>query len=109
MNISFDLFNEHPELKKGLSSEEHIYYTSYLEFFAKKLEPLKEDIDKEENEDKNGVKFIEIHVLHLEYNRPATFYGYSKSLESRMIRIFSNEDFKQFELDFKNRLQGFHN
>ena len=109
MNISFDLFNEHPELKKGLSTEEHVFYTEYLKFFERKLLPLREEIDKEENEDEDGARFTEIHVLHSEYGRPATFYGYSQSLKSRMIGMFSNNDFEEFKLDLENRQRGFHN
>ena len=98
MNISFDVFNEHPELMEGISTDEHIFYTSYLKFFADKLQPLKQEIDKEEDDDEDGARFTEINIL-TEGRGPATFWGYSKELRLRMEGCFKKEDFEQYEAD----------
>lgn len=98
MNISFDIFNIHSELIEGISTDEHIFYTSYLNFFAEKLKPLKDEIGKEEDDDEDGARFTEINIL-TEEKGPATFWGYSKELRILMESCFKKEDFEQYEAD----------
>lgn len=107
MNISFDVFNQYPKLKNSLSTDEHIFYTEYINFFAEKLAPLKDEIDAEENSDENGARFTEINILNK--TCPANFWGYSNELKSKMRRCFENEDFKKFEANLVNAQQAFHN
>ena len=106
MNISFDIFNEHPELQKGLSSDEHIFYTSYLKFFADKLSHLKNEIDYEESQQDD--RFIIIHVLYLDKG-PCSFLNYSNGLKDKMVASFTKDDFDKFGSDLNDNQQRFHN
>lgn len=106
MNISFDLFNEYPELQKGVSSEEHVFYTTYLRFVADKLAPLKEQIEKEESEQEGC--FTEIHIFR-ENKAPMSFHNYSTGLVNKMKKRFSTKDFEQLNVELANNQKRLHN
>ncbi|HTD92964.1 MAG TPA: hypothetical protein VK644_04100 [Chitinophagaceae bacterium] len=104
MYIFFDIFNEHPELVEKISTEEDIFYTSYLNFFEEKLNHLKAEIEAEEGE-MEGV-FTVIHILEINKG-PAAFFGYSENLKKRMASSFSKQDFEKFASDLQKRRQEF--
>ena len=89
MNVVFDIFVLAPSLVKETTVDEDIFYKELLHFIAQRLNPLKLEIDKEEETLSDAVTII--HILRKD-NRFISFNGYSKDLREKMLHSFTKED-----------------
>ena len=93
MNISFDIFTDHPELVNGTKEEEYVFYEELLLFVKQRLSILKDQIDREEDNELWEEKGTLICILPGN-RRFINFLGYSEELRKKMIGCFSRTDFR---------------
>ena len=101
MNIHFDIFTDHPELVNGTTEEDYVFYTELLHFVEERLSVLKDQIDREEDNELWEDKGTLICILRGN-GRFIDFLGYSEELRKKMIGCFSRTDlrfiFKEIQL-----------
>ena len=93
MNIHFDIFTDHPELVNGTKEEEYVFYEELLLFVKQRLSILKDQIDREEDNELWEEKGTLICILPGN-RRFINFLGYSEELRKKMIGCFSRTDFR---------------
>ena len=98
MDIVFDVFIYHPEYIDRISAEEHIFYSELRKFTEQRLSPLRDEIDKIENEnaDKEEISYIMIYII-AEHNTFMEYHNYPKELRKKMKDSFTQDDLTYIE------------
>lgn len=110
MNIVYDVFLSNPGLLNAVKSDEELYYclAEILQFVAGRLQPLKEEIEREESADPNELKGT---IIFLESppedpTRLIGFHGYSKELTAKMAGSFVDGDLNFMKYKVENYLNS---
>ena len=93
MNIRLDIFTDHPELVNGTTEENYVFYTELLDLVKLRLSKLKDQIDREEDNELREDKVTLISILRNE-RRFIDFLGYSEELRKKMLECFSRTDLR---------------
>lgn len=109
MVVLFDIYMQYPDIKDLVRKDVDLisFLKGITEFIFVRLDPLREEIDKEELEEQNNEhkKRAIIVWLLLEKNNQITFEGYSDKLKNKMLSCFSKSDIEYFVTKMKELQQ----
>lgn len=103
MLILFDIFIPNPEMVNELKPEESIVLEEMFLFVEERIKVLKDQIDKEEQEE--GAKATIIYLV----SKAIQPRGYSHQLCDKIVSCFSPEDVEAMWLRVEKALQQFLN